>query len=568
MKTRPFQNKRERGNTLLVTIVITALIGFILATYLTLVQSQNTATARSQAWNLAMPIVEAGIEDAMAHINENYEVGLDRDGWEAAGGTSYTLPAPRSIGDSFYMATITNFVAGNPTNSAPMIDSYGYVALPGAMGAAHTTVLAAAGGLSSTVAYLGRGVRVQTVRDWVFMRGMVAGYIDLNGNNIHTDSFDSMDPRYSTNGHYYAAWHKANGDLAVNTSLSNSFNIGNADIWGSVSTGPGGAVTIGPNGVVGDNTWHSGGNTGIQTNHLKDDMNVSFPDAELPKNFEGYGVPPSGGWLTNVTSSISTNTAMMTSFVYPSSSSGPITTNLATSAAYPAGATGPVITNWNSKITSIVSYTYPTFSYPQTNVVTSYTTNAAYYDCLIRANQGGDYEIGTLNGSVYIGANTRLYVTTTCNITGLIIAPGVSFQLYSSAPTSKISGNTAVNSDGTADSFAFWGLPAVTNVSFSGNSSLTGTIYAPNADFSLNGTGNNTEIDFTGASITKSAKLNGHFNFHYDEALRRVGPFRGYIIDSWAEMNPNLIPRFSVTRSSDGISVQSTETTSSSSPPN
>ena len=44
------------------------------------------------------------------------------------------------------------------------------------------------------------------------------------------------------------------------------------------------------------------------------------------------------------------------------------------------------------------------------------------------------------------------------------------------------------------------------------------------------------------ASITESAKLNGHFNFHYDEALRKFGPFRGYVISSWNEMAPSEVP--------------------------
>jgi hypothetical protein len=555
MKTKLFQNKAQQGNTLLVTIVITALIGFILATYLTLVQSQNTATVRSQAWNLAMPIVEAGVEDAMAHINANYEVGLGTDNWTPAGGTSYSSGI-RSIGDSFYRVTITNFVAANPTNSAPLIDSYGYVALPGAIAPAY----AAAGQPSTTMAYIGRGVRVQTVQDWIFNRGMVAkDSIDLNGNNIHTDSYDSMDPRYSTNGLYYAPWKKANGDIAVNSSLTNSFDIGNADIWGKVSTGPEGSVEIGPQGIVGDEAWHNAGNTGIQTGASKDDMNVSFPDAKLPRNFV-RGVAPSGGWLTNVTSSASTNTSTIVSIPYPLGVPGPITTSMVNSVVWPIGSPGPISTNWNSKHTAIDYYTYPTFRYPTTNVLTSYTTNTTYYDCLILSS--GDYEIGTLSGSVYIDGNVRLYVTTACHITGLYIQPGGSLQLYSSAPTVSLAGNNTANSDGTADSFSFWGLPSVTNVTFSGNGGFTGTIYAPNADFFLNGTGNNTTIDFNGASITKTAKLNGHFNFHYDEALRRTGPFQGYVIDSWAEVPLYQIPR--LTSYSGSIDVQTT--TSSGSP--
>ena len=31
--------------------------------------------------------------------------------------------------------------------------------------------------------------------------------------------------------------------------------------------------------------------------------------------------------------------------------------------------------------------------------------------------------------------------------------------------------------------------------------------------------------------------MNGHFNFHYDEALARIGPDRGYVPDSWYELD-------------------------------
>jgi len=61
----------------------------------------------------------------------------------------------------------------------------------------------------------------------------------------------------------------------------------------------------------------------------------------------------------------------------------------------------------------------------------------------------------------------------------------------------------------------------------------------------VGGTGGNNTIDFIGASITKTARMNGHFNFHYDEALRVIGPFRGFIVSSWLEVPPTSIPAYS-----------------------
>jgi hypothetical protein len=47
--------------------------------------------------------------------------------------------------------------------------------------------------------------------------------------------------------------------------------------------------------------------------------------------------------------------------------------------------------------------------------------------------------------------------------------------------------------------------------------------------------GGSTRYDFVGATITGSVKMNGHFQFHYDEALKGFGPRRGYAVTSWEE---------------------------------
>ena len=92
-----------------------------------------------------------------------------------------------------------------------------------------------------------------------------------------------------------------------------------------------------------------------------------------------------------------------------------------------------------------------------------------------------------------------------------------------------------MNQNTTADKFYYYGLPTNISVSISGNSAFTGVIYAPSAALSLGGGGNNT-YDFVGASISSTISINGHYNFHYDENLSRVGPNRGFAISSWDEI--------------------------------
>jgi hypothetical protein len=91
--------------------------------------------------------------------------------------------------------------------------------------------------------------------------------------------------------------------------------------------------------------------------------------------------------------------------------------------------------------------------------------------------------------------------------------------------TFNVAGNGIVNDNGNPSSFYYFGLPGNTNIQLAGNGGFVGTIYAPQADLALGG-GGNSIYDFIGASVTKSVKMNGHFNFHFAEHLKRIGPFR------------------------------------------
>ena len=100
---------------------------------------------------------------------------------------------------------------------------------------------------------------------WRFTKGLVAkGQIDMKGNNVSTDSFDSSDPLYNTGGLYDPLRHRDHGDVATTSGLTNSVNVANANIWGKVSTGPHGSVKIGPLGGVGDEAWQTEQHRGIK----------------------------------------------------------------------------------------------------------------------------------------------------------------------------------------------------------------------------------------------------------------------------------------------------------------
>jgi hypothetical protein len=153
----------------------------------------------------------------------------------------------------------------------------------------------------------------------------------------------------------------------------------------------------------------------------------------------------------------------------------------------------------------------------------------------------GDYVIPTFS-SVFIGTNAgmvRLHITGNVNLGGtdeeVRIAPiGARLKIYMSGTTFAIKGNGIVNQSGLASNFYYFGLPSNTTVAFGGNGSFIGAIYAPSAHFSLGGGGADT-YDFIGSSVSNSIKMNGHFNFHYDEALRNNGMGQRFVPNNWKE---------------------------------
>jgi hypothetical protein len=169
--------------------------------------------------------------------------------------------------------------------------------------------------------------------------------------------------------------------------------------------------------------------------------------------------------------------------------------------------------------------------------------NGTNYDYLLSGGKYLSSSFSASSGTVMVSGDNVWWCTGDFKLSGnaqIIIAPGASLKLYvgqttGSGVSADISGNGVVNSTGQATNFIYYGLSSNTDLKYSGNAAFVGAVYAPNAAFTMGGGGNNT-YDFVGASVTSTATLNGHFNFHYDEALGRFGPSRGYIIASWNEI--------------------------------
>ncbi len=479
MKTNRYHNRsHNQGSVLVVSLTVLAVAAIVLTSYLVLVQTQTNSVARSQTWNSAMAITEAGIEEGLAEINRgspvmstnssssgvnawNFTNNIAMDGWSqfVNGKSTITRYVSGSNAGSNYYTVMIDISSGTPT-----ITSAGTVAFTPALWGSYGVpqpFLAQVGANTAANIIIGRRVQVQTVIVPLFAVGILTrSNFNMNGNGTTLDSYDSSNTNYSTNGQWIASKRKAGGDLATDSAIIGDLSLGNGNIYGHVYTGPGSAqnaVQVGPNGAVGDLAWNAG-SSGIETGYWAGNFNTAITDVSAPA--AGTALP----------------------------------------AAAPSG-------------------TY------KGSIVLS----------------GGNYTAPTDPGKpLVITGATTLWVQGSFSPAGIIITNGGSLALYIGAASGSgnslsLSGNGTINQPGLAVNLQIYGLPSLTSISLSGNAGFIGSVYAPEADFSGGGGGNNA-LDSSGALIVNSVTLNGHWNFHYDENLKVVGPSRGWIAKNWTEI--------------------------------
>jgi len=173
--------------------------------------------------------------------------------------------------------------------------------------AVHWTVVATNEDVSSTRLLSTRGtedhnfVLAQRTRRALFGFGMAAaGKIDLNGNNVIFDSFDSADPTHSTNGSYDSSKAKDNCDIGSLVGITNSGNLGSLKIFGSAFVGTGGTIALATGGSIGSAQWHSSGISGVEPDHSHSDFVLSFPPAKVPFARGPYFTAPDFSGSTNI----------------------------------------------------------------------------------------------------------------------------------------------------------------------------------------------------------------------------------------------------------------------------
>jgi len=455
--------KRRDGGALVLTSIILVVVGSVLASCLLATQGEYSTVARSQTWNTSVVLTEAGVEDALAFMNKyagdvtrvpdwSTAASAQQDGW-TVNGNIYTMHRVVDAKLGYYDVSIDNTIS-----NAPVVTCVGTTSSSASSAAYQPPFMLAAAGITGfSAAPASRTVQVRATYSALFPGAITTKKnIDLNGNNIRVDSFDSTITNYSTwvtnwaFGVYSSAKARANGDVATDSSLVGAISVGQANIYGHLDTGPGGTATVGNNGYVGP-LPQSG--SGIQPGYVKNDMNVVFPDVVLPTGASAWQYVPANNIITN---------------------SG------------------------------------------------NYTIFGIYDNLTINAPNVVLYVSGNINMS---GSETLTVTTNASKVT-----------IYVAGPSVSLTGQATINNQmQNAHYLGIYGLPSLTSINFGGNAAFSGTIYAPQADFSFGG-GGNDHYDYVGSLIANSCKLNGNARFHYDESLRVNGPGLGYIPASWQEL--------------------------------
>jgi hypothetical protein len=239
MKNLHSRRHRKRGSLLIVAMILAAVIGISLASYIQLGRSSLNISNRALYNNAAMNLAENGLEEAMYSINKYVaDTTYNWAGWSNSGGADAwrTLPASGTYTfDQGVTGTVRVYIYGYKGN-APRVVARATVTL--------------AGGSSAPIE---KWVEIQLRKTSKFANGLVAKQqIRFNGTNATVDSWNSdPDNNAATAAIQYSAGVRHDNGSVGSVSVSvDSILVQNADIWGYASTG-GALPSVGPNGVVG-----------------------------------------------------------------------------------------------------------------------------------------------------------------------------------------------------------------------------------------------------------------------------------------------------------------------------
>ena len=273
----PSPRQASQGSVLIVSLVIIAIVGLALLSSLALMQTQMKLSGRSQCWNSCVPVAEAGIEEALAHLTYSAGNGIASNGWTLTGSAGYQKQLWIIPNNAYYVASIS-------TNSPRVIQAEGFVRNPG------------------TTQYISRKIEVLTTNSSGTWKGLVVKDRITAVNTPSVDSYNSTTSGITTNGGYATAKALDHGFLGTISTTNGALGF-NGKIKGSVGVSTTNALALTSPGVVGDSNFVAvAANAGkVQSGHLNSSLTQTFTPNSVPftNGFFGPGAGAYGG--TNYT---------------------------------------------------------------------------------------------------------------------------------------------------------------------------------------------------------------------------------------------------------------------------
>lgn len=269
-------HRPTRGSLLIVAMILTAVIGISLVSYIRLGRTSQTISNRALYNNAAMNLAENGLEEAMYSINKavaDSTYSWSGDGWTILG-TSARRKWTGAQFDQNATGEVRVFVTHFAGGGSPRIISRALVTLGG--GAAAGTAIE-------------KWVIVQLSRTSKFANGLVAKEtITFSGNNATVDSWNSdpdKNPTTAAIPYSVGVRHDKGSVGSVSVAVS-AIAVQNADIFGYAATG-GSLPSVGSQGRVGTFT------TALGT------MDMTRVSTDFTASFDPVALPAGGVWVAS-----------------------------------------------------------------------------------------------------------------------------------------------------------------------------------------------------------------------------------------------------------------------------
>lgn len=467
--------RSTRGSLLIVAMLLCAIIGVSLVSYINIGRSALRTSNRSLYNNAAMNLAENGLEEAMYSINKlvaDSTYSFTGDGWTAVGTDDMKRKWTTST-DS------TLFFDQNATGEVRVyIYNYNGVAAPTIVARALVSVKG-----DSTQSNVEKWVRVQLRKTSKFANGLVAKEtINFNG-SPQIDSWNSdPDNNSATAPVTYSAGTRNDAGSVGSISVGvNAVLVDNADIWGYVGTG-GAAPSVGSTGTIGP-----------------------------------FGTPAGTTVAANVTTDFSASFDAVTApSTYAYTSVGSLSTSKTLPDDFPA-ATMKADGKYYIECTNIGG-SNKVFTIAAGKTVVLKVTDTIGNCIEIKGGSGGI--------NINSGAKLEIYAAGDISITGQGAANGTDTNGDGDIDASEM--NQPVN-------FQIYGTKTtgVQTIGISGNGVLSGVLYAPQGSVTLSGS-----VHTFGSVVANDITLNGtSAQFHYDESLGNFGGTNPFRVTRWDELN-------------------------------